>query len=383
MKQHFLPILFVAAVCLFCALSTGSAVLLMIALLLTLICLTAFVSVFTAARTARVTQELSQEKVNRGEDVSLTLTVSHKGLLPIAPITLTLCDLLGGEEEPVRLRSASGRKQQLRFPFNARHVGALEVGVTKYKVEDVFGLFSLTKTPQTPCAQLLVLPLPFETEDLKFAPGDEGLESMARATEDISSPADVRAYQPGDPLKKIHWKLSVRKGDLLVRRFEQPTLPDALVLLDCSPPPKLNRPEAQAYLKDTLVETAASVVGHQLRGDNPVRLPLLGKRPIEFEKSMGLPFLLDELARLDFSQTDKFERVLLLETRRMRRTGATVVITARLNSNVVDMIVRMRRMGPQVRLYLCTFTPEDPQVLPLISKLQMNSVEVCYVAPCA
>jgi len=93
--------------------------------------------------------------------------------------------------------------------------------------------------------------------------------------------------------------------------------------------------------------------------------------------------LLDELARLDFSQTDKFERVLLLETRRMRRTGATVVITARLNSNVVDMIVRMRRMGPQVRLYLCTFTPEDPQVLPLISKLQMNSVEVCYVAPCA
>ena len=162
MKQHFLPVLFIAAVCLFCALSSGSAVLLMIALLLTLICLTAFVSVFTAARTARVTQELSQEKVNRGEDVSLTLMVSHKGLLPIAPITLTLCDLLGGEEEPVRLRSASGRKQQLRFPFNARHVGALEVGVTKYKVEDVFGLFSLTKTPQTPCAQLLVLPMPFE-----------------------------------------------------------------------------------------------------------------------------------------------------------------------------------------------------------------------------
>ena len=383
MKQHLLPVIFVAAVCLIAALSTGSAVFLMIAVLLLLVSLAAFFSVWMAARTAQVTQQLSQEKVNRGDNVALTLTVSHKGFLPIAPITLTLCDLLGGEEAPVRLKSASGRKQQLRFPFNARHVGVMEVGVVKYKVEDVFGLFSLTKAPQTPCAQLLVLPLPFDTEDLKFAPGDEGLESMARATEDISSPADVRAYQPGDPLKKIHWKLSVRKGDLLVRRFEQPTLPDALVLLDCSPPPRLTRPEAQEYLKDTLVETAASVVSHQLRGDNPVRLPLMGSRPIEFEKSMGLPFLLDELARLDFSQTDRFERVLLLETRRMRRTGATVVITARLNSNVVDMIVRMRRMGPHVRLYLCTFTPEDPAVLPLVSKLQMNSVEVCYVAPCA
>lgn len=383
MKQHFVPVLFTAGVCLFCALSTGSAVLLMAAILLALICLTSFVSVWTAARSARVTQELSQAKVNRGDDASVTLTVSHKGLLPIAPITLTLCDLLGGEEEPVRLKSASGRRQQLRFPFNARHVGVVEVGVKKYKVEDVFGLFSVTRTPDTPCAELLVLPLPFETEDLKFAPGDEGLESMARATEDISSPADVRAYQPGDPLKKIHWKLSLRKGDLLVRRFEQPTLPDALVLMDCAQPPRGNRPESREYLRDTLLETAASVVSHQLRGDNPVRLPLLGSHPIEFEKSMGLPFLLDELARLDFSQTDKFERVLLLETRRMRRTGATVVITAWLNSNVVDMIVRMRRMGPYVRLYLCTFTPEDPALLPLISKLQMNSVEVCYVAPCA
>ncbi|MBQ8537543.1 MAG: DUF58 domain-containing protein, partial [Clostridia bacterium] len=218
MKQHLLPVIFVAAVCLIAALSTGSAVFLMIAVLLLLVSLAAFFSVWMAARTAQVTQQLSQEKVNRGDNVALTLTVSHKGFLPIAPITLTLCDLLGGEEAPVRLKSASGRKQQLRFPFNARHVGVMEVGVVKYKVEDVFGLFSLTKAPQTPCAQLLVLPLPFDTEDLKFAPGDEGIESMARATEDISSPADVRAYQPGDPLKKIHWKLSVRKGDHLVRR---------------------------------------------------------------------------------------------------------------------------------------------------------------------
>lgn len=84
---------------------------------------------------------------------------------------------------------------------------------------------------------------------------------------------------------------------------------------------------------------------------------------------------------MDFSETDRFERVLILETRRMRKTGCTVIITARLNGSIVDAIIRMRRMGPYVRLYLVTFTPDDPRVLPMISKLQQATVEVCYVAP--
>ena len=91
--------------------------------------------------------------------------------------------------------------------------------------------------------------------------------------------------------------------------------------------------------------------------------------------------ILENLARVDFSETDRFERVLLLETRRMRRVGATVIIAARLNSHMVDMMIRMRRMGPWVRFYLVTFTPEDPKLLALISKLQQGLVEVCYVTP--
>ena len=118
-----------------------------------------------------------------------------------------------------------------------------------------------------------------------------------------------------------------------------------------------------------------------LRTDHAARLPLHGEHPMELEKSMGLPMILESLARLDFSAADRFERMLLLETRRMRKVGATVIITARLNSRMVDTMIRMRRMGPYLRLYLVTFTPEDPALLPLISKLQQGLVEVCYVTP--
>ena len=82
---------------------------------------------------------------------------------------------------------------------------------------------------------------------------------MARATEDISSPSDIRSYAPGDPMKKIHWKLSLRKQELLVRRFEEPAQPEALILMDCAPP-MAEDPELAADLKDALLETAASLL---------------------------------------------------------------------------------------------------------------------------
>ena len=204
---------------------------------------------------------------------------------------------------------------------------------------------------------------------------------MARASEDITSPSDVRAYQQGDAMKKIHWKLSMRKQELMVRRFEAPVMPDALILLDCSTPPRTADDSAQLDLRDALLETAASVMQQNIQTDHPAKLPIHGDHPVELDKGMGMPVILEALARVDFTAPDKFDRMLLLEMQRMRKVGCTVVVSARLNSRMVDVMIAMRRMGPYMRLYLITFDPEDRTKLPLISKLQSAGIEVCYVTP--
>ena len=381
METHLtLPIICTLAL-LLAAFSTGSPIFLAAAVLIVLVVGFSFLGVWQAARTLEVHSDLSGRSVQRGESVMLTVTVKHRGIIPVAPMLLELYATPDTPETAVRLKDAPGRTQKLTLPFHAAHVGVSSPGVKSITVEDLFGLFSLTKQPSAARGELLVLPMPFQVEALTFAPGDSGLETMARATEDVTSPSDIRAYMPGDALKKIHWKLSARKRELVVRRFEEPVLPDCLVLMDCSPPPSWGHPEAEADVRDALLETAASIVSSQMPTDHAVRLPLLGEHPVELDKAMGMPMILENLARVDFSETDRFERVLLLETRRMRKVGSTVVISARLNSHMVDVMIRMRRMGPVVRLYLVTFTPDDPQVLRLISKLQQGEVEVCYVTP--
>ena len=371
----------VAAALTVAALSTGSTVFLAGALLVWMLLLTGFLGVWWAARTLTITSLLTDATVQRGEDVTLELGVKNGAFIPIAPPTV---EIRAGPDRPaqtLKLTGMPGSQQRLTLNFHAAHVGVTSPGVKRVVVSDLLGMFTVEKTPKVQGGELIVLPLPFDVGELTYAAGDSGSESMARAAEDITSPADVRTYQQGDAMKKIHWKLSMRKQELMVRRFAAPVMPDALVLLDCSAPPRTSDDQAQADLRDALLETAASVMYQNIQTDHPAKLPIHGDHPMELDKGMGMPVILEALARVDFSAPDKFDRMLMLEMRRMRKVGCTVVVSARLNSRMVDVMTAMRRMGPYLRLYLITFDPDDQTKLPMISKLQSAGIEVCYVTP--
>ena len=363
------------------ALCTGSQLFLLLSILILLILAGAVVAVLWASATLEVEGALSGETVRRGDDVVLSLRVRHRGLIPVAPLLLELSDPVGNRDRDVRLKNMPHRLQSMKLPIHASHVGVFSVGLHSCTVEDLLGLVQRRIVLRKTAFELVVLPQTFDVEPLKLAPGDPGSELMSRATEDLNAPSDIRSYQPGDAMKKIHWKLSMRKRELVVRKFDEPILQDVLVLMDCSPPPSWGHARAGADIRDAMLETAASIVTSQTVTDHQIRMPLLGSRPVDVEKSMGLSIAMDYLSRVDFSETDRFERVLSMESRRMRKVGCVVVVAARLNIPMVDIMTRMHRAGPNIRLYLVTFAPDDENVLPLIARLREAGLEVSYVTP--
>ncbi len=363
------------------ALCTGSQLFLLLSVLVVLAVIWSLLAVLWASATLMVDGNMTEQTVHRGEDLIFTLRMRHKGLIPIAPILLEVSDPSGSLDREIRLKNMPRRIQSLRLPIHASHVGVYPVGLRACVVEDLLGIVSRRVVLSDTSFSLTVLPRTFPTEPLVLSPGDPGSEIMSRATEDLNAPSDVRSYQPGDAMKKIHWKLSLRKGELIVRKFDEPILQDVLILMDCSRPPSWGHPQAEADIRDTLLETAASVLTDQASTDHQVRLPLLGHHPVDVDKSMGLPIAMDYLARVDFSETDRFERVLIMESRRLRKVGCVVVVSARLNIPMVDIMIRMHRSGPNIRFYLITFAPEDENVLPLISRLKQSGIEVSYVTP--
>ena len=363
------------------ALSLGNALYMYVALLMALVFAYAFSTCLWARLTARCGQRLSSASVPRGEKVTLRVSAEHRCPLPVSGMRGVF--LYNGQEQECVFPTRPFRAQERRLPMDARHVGIYDTGLRNVSVSDIFGLFRF-RVPIQEGSTLTVLPRPFDVEKPRMILGDEGSAVLARSQEDYNAPDDVRAYRTGDAMKRIHWKLSSRKRELVVRRFETPVPPDTLILLDCNEPlGGENINEGKECLRDAMCETAVAVARMQMEDGSPVRLPMYGKQANEFssDQAEGLALLQEMLAAQPFGAGEDFARVLNLELRRMRRTGAAVVITTRLDAQVVEGVTHIRRMGPSARLYLVTYTPEAPEYQPYVARLQHHLVEVCYVTP--
>ncbi len=362
------------------ALSLGGRLYYFLAVLFAVMIIFSFISCLWAVKSLTCQLYMPHHRVQRGEELNISLLLRHRCPLPLASLECTYT--ANGQSTPCTFPTAPFTDYDIFLHVQSAHVGAFSVTLDALMVQDIFCLFRMKKRLREQTGAYLVLPNPYPIDKPDILPGDDGSAALGRTQEDYNAPEDTRAYIPGDAMKRIHWKLSSRRRELVVRRFEMPAPPDTLILLDPSLPLAAEEKDIP-FLRDALCETAVAVAKLQMEDGSPVRLPLHGEKATEFvsDQAEGLNQLKEMLAAQPFTRTEDFSHILRLELRRMRRTGASVIITTRLNAAIVEGITSIRRMGPSARLYLCTPTPEDADLIPYISRLQHHLVEVCYVTP--
>lgn len=111
--------------------------------------------------------------------------------------------------------------------------GAYPLGPTVVSTGDPFGLFPVEKR-FPPAETLVVLPMTFPIAEF---PPPAGLVAGGRAvhvrTTDVTPHATgIREYVPGDPMKRIHWPATARRGRFMVKEFEQDPQADIWLFLD-------------------------------------------------------------------------------------------------------------------------------------------------------
>jgi uncharacterized protein (DUF58 family) len=134
-----------------------------------------------------------------------------------------------------RLLTMLGRKHRrtyiARTWLNRR--GGYKLGPTRVVSGDPFGLFRAQR--EFPAkGSLVVLPMIYEIQAFISPPGLlPGGQLIRRKALDVTPhAAGVREYVPGDPMKRIHWPLSARRGQLIVKEFEQDPQAEVWIFLD-------------------------------------------------------------------------------------------------------------------------------------------------------
>ena len=381
LNSRRLGVALVMAAMLIAGLSTGTRLYYLIALgLLAMPALGLVAAAWTLA-TLRFDIKGVRARVNRGERMMAVFTVRHGCLLPVSAIRVRLnVPSAYAPTQDVNVSCPPFARRTFRQVIACPHRGVYEAGVARISVEDVFGLVSLSRRPDARPVKLEVLPRAWDVEPLALNAVDQGPEFRSRATEDTASPSDVRSWQEGDELKKVHWKLSLRKREMMVRTYDESARPDTLIIPDLAQITALR--DQQLTLEDCVCEASLSAAQAQLRAGDPVRMPLVGARPTEIAGQFppDIAAFSEALLRAKFDSPYPYEQVLTLMLARFQRTGGAVLVTARLTTRIADMALRMQRSGVATKLIWVSDDDREASMA-LIERVKMGGVKAERLDP--
>lgn len=381
MNARLIGALFAMLTLLAAGLSTGTRVYYLLFFLLLAMLLLGVVSALWTVFTVKIDMKGVRARVNRGDTLMTVFTVRHASLLPVASVRIQVnVPSSYAPMQEISVNTPPFSERAFRHIIQCPHRGVYEAGVTRIAARDIFGFFCISRKPDMKLIRMEVLPKLNHAEEMKLKSVDMGPEFLARASEDTASPSDVRAWQDGDSLKKVHWKLSMRRREVMVRTYEESARPDTLIIPDLSEITALK--DQQLTMEDCICESCLAMAKAQLDAGYPVLMPLTSAKPQEIagRYPSDIAAFADAMLRVKFDSPYAYEKVLMQMMLRMQRTGGAVLCTSRLTMRTADLAMRMQRSGVQVKLIWISDDPRD-EAMELLERVRMENVQAERVDP--
>ena len=321
----------------------------------------------------RFDRRLGTDRAVWGDEVPLDIEIWNAKLLPVPLVAVDdhVTDTLTvvGRKLAASDRPGQGSLQNAwsllwyervvrHLVVDARRRGAFTFGPIRLTVSDLFERGTNSEERELP-AQLLVRPRTVPVRALEPARAPLGTtRTRASLFTDPSRFAGVRAYQPGDPPRRIHWRATARIGTPVSRRHEPVNERQFLIAVDLQTVPG---PHWLMLYDDEQVESlcvaTASLSRRFLREGSASGL-LLGTQlaggrrwayvpPSSAKGQLGR--IEDVLARVQPIVSLPFEQLLGVVPRRLPPGGTLVVLGARHPEPYLPVLRRLASSGYAVR----------------------------------
>jgi uncharacterized protein (DUF58 family) len=349
------------------------------------------------------TRKLSETRAFLGETIELTLEVRNRKFLPVTwlhvldqfPANLPVA----GHE--IRVNTVTNQGEFLsfwnpgvfgrltrRFTVDCNRRGYFLYGPATLSTGDGFGMFSRKGT--LPGQQrLIVYPKLYPAEALRLpAKNPFGARAAdAHLVEDPLRYAGIRDWQPEDGLKRVHWKATARRQELLSRVYEPTEEPQVVIFLNVATlerhwlghiPELMERAISVAGSLASVMSEDRVPVGLIANGvlpgsDQPLRL-LPGRSPGQLVR------ILELLAAVTPFASAPIENLLLRESPRLPWGATLLVVTAIAHDDLLAALLDLRRAGRKIALFTLAEAPPE-RLLPGITVYHLPHLVADIIAP--
>ncbi|HET7559236.1 MAG TPA: DUF58 domain-containing protein [Limnochordia bacterium] len=314
-----------------------------------------------------VTRHIDGNRLFVGESTTIRIRVRNSSWVPMSwvgvldqlPPVLT-----AGSEQRAIVALAPLGQAEWSYTLSGKRRGVHAVGPITLEAGDPFGIELLTGRTAL-VDQVVVYPrihplvelgLPARLPIGPFRTPTRLFEDPARAT-------GAREYRPGDPFKRIHWKLSAKGERLYVKEYQPTITLDTAILLN------LNLPEYEARLRDFRaelgIEAAASIAYHlgehkqSLRfitnGRDPSRPKAEAGEPIRIAPRKGtlaLTTILEVLAKIELGEGRPFDELINESAASLGWGGTLVIITPEDTEALLHRLTGLQHKGHTVMLLI-------------------------------
>lgn len=278
----------------------------------------------------------------RGSKALYSVGFKNKSMLFIPwcrlTVTATRGLLHGGEERRTSLMPFSG--QVWRLEMVPRHRGLYNISIENAKASDLFGLFLVNKARLKPDT-LLALPKLYEISQEWRQKIDQVFLGGLLSQNPDEPAVDAREYQYGDSLRRIHWNLTARKQELMVRQFECENEQRLAFVLDLTP---IILPDA-LDCEDIIIEACLSLMNYSIMRRIPVTLIYAeGSEITRYDEhdEEGFNRMYRKLAAVPFDSSVEPERLIDAA----RDAAMTLFFTARdIDSGFISSLPREKPCG--------------------------------------
>ena len=235
--------------------------------------------VFIGRSAVRATLFCDTERTEKKSDVNYSLEIKNPSLLPFPFIDADFilpdeAKSSCGDLDCVISLLPFGKftvKKTIAFKYRGYYV----FGIKSVYLYDLLRFFKVRISGENKVSVYVVprrLDLGFGVET---GVSDASSLQSENSGSDRSEQTGIKQYAPGDPMKTVHWKLSGKTQELVVKKFSSETGQSVCVYADiCARFPSDeesgNDPDINEYCADAVVEVACSYITAHLARDKSV-----------------------------------------------------------------------------------------------------------------